>query len=235
MGGATPGENRFQNRSGPAGDLNAGTRGKFSEAQTEERLRVHAIAIATGSPTYQQIVDLWKEKGIDITVQSEKEWRQSNRIRIEKQKSDLIESGEITIPVVSEEVLSDSMMTMALEGSRLAKHLRARAMRLLVSIKLDGSETDEDRKKNQEKLKILELFLEKYNETSKTIKDQLDTLFTFSSKIKIKDHRIQKLVDKRFNQRFKEVQEEDEIIEDGEITDTVREKILGGDEVVKED
>ena len=228
-------QNKFNNHSGPGarggGDLNPGGRGKFNEAQTEERLRVHAIAIATGSPSMKQIVERWHEIGIDITLQSEKEWRQSNRVRIEKRKSDLIESGDLQIPIVSEEVLSDSMMTMTLESSRLSRQLRTKALKLLNDLSLDGGEDEEGRKKNREKLKILEILLTQYNATNKSIKDQLDALFSFSSKIKIKDHRIQKLVDKKFNDKFAKIQESDEtIIDDGEITDSVRDKLLGADE-----
>lgn len=225
--GAELGENRFSNRSGPKGDVNPGNRGKFNEAQTEERLKIHAIAIATGSPTYQQIVQHWHEKGIDISLQSEKEWRQANRTKIEKRKSDLIESGEISIPVVSEEVLSDSMMTLSLEASNLSRHLRLAALKLLKKVNLEASKDKEERLAQKEILDKFSVIVDKYNDTNAAIKDKLKTLFDFSSKIKIKDNKIQKLVDKKFNQRFIEHQEaEEDFVEDGEITDDIRSKFF---------
>ncbi len=99
--------NPFQNYSGPSG-LNRGGNGKFTPSQTIERTKLHAISLALGTPTLAQIIGIWKERfSIDITIPSEKEWRASNRDAIEKKKLELVESGEIKIPVISEEVLSD--------------------------------------------------------------------------------------------------------------------------------
>lgn len=230
-GAAKPGENRFKNSIGFRGDLNTGNRGKFSETQTEERLRIHAIALATGSPTYAQIVEYWKERfGIDIALQTEKEWRNSNKDRIEKKKHELIESGEIQVPVVSEEVLSDSMMNLTIQTGRAAQDIRKKAQKVLNQIKLEGSDNEEDRARNEEKLDIYKALTDSLFKLNRNMKDQLDSLFQFSSKIKIKDKKIQRIVDEQFDERMKKAQEfeDEELDSDPEITEEMRKKLLEG-------
>jgi hypothetical protein len=226
---AQPGENRFQNRSGPGGDTNPGSNGKFNEAQTEDRARVHAISIATGSPTIPQIVLYFKERyNIDIALQTEKSWRASNRERIDRKKMELIETGEIKIPVVSEEVLSDSMLELTIQTSRLSQGIRKRAQAALLKLNLDGSDTEESREKNLEVLEIFKTLSSALSQANKSIKDQLDSLFSFSSKIKIKDKEVQKLVDKHFDSKMKTANEAEEADEDEptEITDEMRKQLL---------
>ncbi len=223
-------QNNFNNHSGPGGDINPGNRGKFSEAQTEDRLRVHAISIATGSPTIPQIVQYWKERyGIDIALQTEKTWRQSSRERIDRKKLELIETGEIKIPVVSEEALSDSMMSLTIKTSRLSEAMRRKAHMVLQNINFNGSKTEAEKEINEEKLEIFKVLTDSLAKTNRAIKDQLDSLFGFSSKIKIKDKEVQKIVDKHFDERMKTANEEDDEFEDVgnvEITDEMRQKLL---------
>jgi hypothetical protein len=224
------GRNTFQNRSGPGGDVNPGNNGKFNDAQTEDRLRIHAISIATGSPTIPQMVTYYKERyGIDIALQTEKTWRASNRERIDRKKMELIESGEIKVPVVSEEVLSDSMLELTIQTSRLSQGIRKRAQQSLLKINLEGSDTEEAREKNLEILAVFKTLSSSLALTNKAIKDQLDSLFGFSSKIKIKDKEVQKLVDKHFDSKMKTANEAEEADEDEptEITDEMRNQLLG--------
>ncbi len=222
-------QNNFNNHSGVPGDLYPG-RSKFSEAQTEERLRVHAISIATGSPTIPQIVELWKEKfGIEIALQTCKSWRQSNRERIERKKMELIESGEIKVPVVSEEVLCDSMMELTIKTSRLSQAIQRKAMTTLALIETDGHDDFKAKEKNQERLEVFKALTDSLAKANKNIKDQLDSLFGFASKIKIKDKEVQKLVDKHFDEKMRVANEEDEdfeVVSDMEITDEMRKKLL---------
>lgn len=228
--GPEAGENRFSNKSGPKGELNPGGRSKFNPEQQQDRLRVHAIAIATGTPTFAQIVDYWKEKyNIDVTVPTEKEFRKVNRNKIERLKGDLIESGDISIPVVSEEILADSLMDVAIQTSSIAKDIRKKATAVLRRIKVEGTTTDEEAKANKEAIKLFEILVESMSKLNKNTTDQIDKLFGFSSKIKIKDKRVQQLVDERFNERMRTAEEadEDEEIADGElITDEVRQALL---------
>lgn len=223
--------NTFQNRSGPTGEINPGSNGKFSARQTEDRLRVHAISIATGSPTIKQMLVYYKEThGIDITEQTEKSWRASNRERIDRKKMELIESGEIQIPVVSEEVLSDSMLNLTIRTTKLSEDIRKRSQQSLLKLNLVGSDTPEARAKNLEILEIFKTLSTSLSQVNKTIKDQLDSLFGFSSKIKIKDKEVKKLVDKHFDSKMKtanEAEEDEQEEGDIEITDEVRRKILG--------
>jgi hypothetical protein len=221
--------NRFQNRSGPSGETNPGSNGKFSEKQTEDRLRLHAISIATGSPTIPQLIIYYKERyGIDIALQTEKTFRQSNRERIDRKKMELIESGEIKVPVVSEEVLSDSMLELTIQTSRLSQAIRKRAQAVLLKINIDGSPTEGEREMNLERLEIFKTLSSSLSQANKAIKDQLDSLFGFSSKIKIKDKEVKKLVDNHFESKMKSLNEAEEADEDSEteITDELRQKLL---------
>lgn len=222
------GRNNFQNRSGPGGDINAGPNSKFTPNQVEERLRVHAISVATGSPTLQQICDHLQERfGVSCTVPTEKSWRASNRERIDKKKMDLIEKGEIHIPVVSEQVLSDSMLNLTINTTRLSESLRKKANLVLQKITLEGSANDTEREKNEERLEVFKILTDSLAKMNKNIKDQIDSLFVFSSKIKIKDKEVQKIVDKHFDSKLKAINEADEE-EDGEveITDELRQKLI---------
>ena len=221
-------QNNFQNFSGPnLGKRNLGVKGKFNDQQIEERTRVHAIAIATGTPTYVDIVALWAEKfGIQIAVVSEKEWRATNRNRIEKKKHELIETGEIAIPVVSEEVLADSMMGLTIATSVTVRDIRSKARKFLQQIKTRNDLTPEEKETNKDNLRFFTTLVNCMHKLNGSVTNQLESMFAFSSKIKIKDKKLAQLVDERFNERIQEFQEDNEIDEETEITDEDRAKLL---------
>lgn len=217
--------NPFQNYSGPSG-LNRGGNGKFTPSQTQERLKVHAKSLVVGVPTIAQIVEIWKERfNINITIPSEKEWRGSNREAIEKTKLELIESGEITVPVVSEEVLSDSLMNTAISTSRLAKDIQKTARIVMRKINLDG---DDDIELVKVRINAFKVFTDAAHKLNSSFTEQTTQLFAMSGKIKIKDHKIRELVDKQFDERMQKADNEDEDIADPmefEVTDAMREKL----------
>lgn len=222
-------DSKFQNRSISFGNVNAGPNSKFSGQQIDERLKVHAISIATGSPTIKEIVAYWMEKfQIDITEQSEKEWRKNNKDRIEKKKHQLIESGDLNIPVVSEQVLSDSMLTLVLSNSRTHNHLQKQIDNVLKKINIEEVGDPEIDKKNKEYLKIFDCLQTAHSNVNKSITDGMRHLFVFAGKIKVKDSQIKKLVDDQFSEKFSKAQEL-EIDNEAEIDDETREKILNGD------
>lgn len=111
----------FQNPNKIRGDHNRGGKGLFSDDQIEDRLKVHAIAMANGNhPTTREICQLWKEKyGITIAEQSERAWRVSNADRIRRKRIELINSGEIDVPVVSNREIADNVQTLL---SAVGKH-----------------------------------------------------------------------------------------------------------------
>ncbi len=217
--------NNFQNYSGPAG-LNRGGNGKFTPSQTQDRIKVHAISIATGTPTLAQIVNLWKEKyNIDITLPSEKEWRGSNREIIEKKKLELVENGEIAIPIISEEVLSDSLLNNAIQTSDLLKKMRKKTRLLLQTIDV---EKDGGTDKFKDRLALLKAYATIAHQLDKNFTDQTLKLFAMSGKIKVKDQQITKLVDIRFQERYEKAQEGEDDIADPmemEVNDEMREKL----------
>ena len=219
-------ENRFNNHSGPKNYLR-GNKSKFTPVQLNDRLRVHALSVATGSPTIKEIVSYWKEKyNIDITIVSETEWRASNRDDIEKKKAELVEDGQLSIPVVSEEILADTMMSMVLSNARTAKKIKFQLDKLLSKLQLDdpGNSKTIDRQ-NNEIIKLLKPLKDSYVDINSSITDELKHLFMFSGKIKIKDHQIRKLVDERLEQHIDEKEDIDGLLPLQEITDEMRESI----------
>lgn len=173
------GNNTFHNTSGPRGGINPGSRSKFTPNQTEERVTVHARAIATGSPTIQAIVDHWyTEHGITITYQSEKEWRKSNRNIIEKKRQELIESGDIEVPVVGKKVLADSLMTLVIENGSTISLLRRKVKKIVDNIGLDGKD-----EKLKEKLSIFNSYAEAMGKLGNNITKQFAQMSDLSGLI----------------------------------------------------
>lgn len=111
--------NHFLNRSGPHGDVNNGTRGKFNEAQTEERTKLHARSIATKFPSMPQMLQIYKEKfNIDISLESEKQWRKTNWDMIQKKKQEMISTGDLEVTTIGVKALADSVQTLVIDSSK---------------------------------------------------------------------------------------------------------------------
>lgn len=182
-------ENRFNNTSGPNLDYNYGVKGKFTPDQSRERLKVHAIAIATGFPNYEQIVSQWKQRfGIDITVQSEKEWRKSNRNKIEKKKQELIESGDIDVPIVSDKVLADNLNVLLIENCRMAKEIRVKASKVLKTIETDDfGKDDGTMRKTKEKVMVFEALMGAYDKTNNAIVKSFEKMSDLAGRAKMVD------------------------------------------------
>ena len=217
--------NHFNNRSGPAGDINPGNRGKFSESQIADRYRVHAIALARGGTTIQQIVDHWKEKyGIDISTQSEKEWRKSNIEKIQKKKMEMINKGDILIPEVGEEVLNNSMLDLTISTTQLSAKLRQKVQNLVHSLDFSKiGESPEEDKTITQKVKFIKSLAGDLSLLNGDISEQIETMFRMAGKIKIKDKNIEKVIAERVNERVGTLQEDDL---PKEISDEDRSKFL---------
>lgn len=167
----------FTNRSSVnRGDANRGNRGLFTEAQTLERLRVHAKSIAVKYPTVGQIVALWKEKyDITITEYSERQWRRSNWKLIEKTKQQLIESGEIETSVVGPKALSDSLSSLSIDTTKSMIEIRKKLH--VVIGKIDPEATDKDKvARNKENTRLFEALTEGLTKLSNSLTKQLSTL-----------------------------------------------------------
>lgn len=181
----------FNNTSGPNLDNNYGNKGKFTTEQLKERLKVHAIAITTGFPTYPQIVAQWKERfNIDIAVQSEKEWRKSNRLKIEKMRQSLIESGDIEVPIVSIKVLADNLNVLIYDNCKIAKQIREKASRVLKKIdeeKLDGKEAGEENKNLKMKIQVFSALMDAYDKANKGIVTSFDKMADLAGKAQMSD------------------------------------------------
>jgi hypothetical protein len=176
--------NRFNNTSGPNLENNYGNKGKFTPEQAKERLKLHAMAVATGYPTHQQIVDQWKDRfGIEISVQSEKEWRKSNKNRIEVEKQRLIEIGEIEVPVISDKVLADNMNVLVTENCRLNTLVRQKITKLIRDIDTDKlDEMDPNKLKN--KMMVFEAYSAFFDKTTNAIVKSFDKMSDFAGKVK---------------------------------------------------
>jgi hypothetical protein len=215
--------NRFNNTSGPNLENNYGCKGKFTPDQQKERLKLHAVAIATGYPTYEQIVAQWKERfQIEITVQSEKEWRKSNRNKIEKKKQELIEAGEIEVPIVSDKVLADSLNVLMIDNCKLANQVRRKATTLLKDIEVTDLKGDkESSMKTREKLLLFEGLMGAYDKLNTAIVKSFEKMSDLAGRAKMVDAKsgaedeetVRKLTreddDEDFNPADVEISEED--------------------------
>jgi hypothetical protein len=182
-------ENRFNNTSGPNLEFNYGVKGKFTPDQSRERLKVHAIAIATGFPTYEQIIAQWKERfNIDITMQSEKEWRKSNRNKIEKKKQELIESGDIDVPIVSDKVLADNLNVLMIDNCKLANQVRQKASSVLTKIKTDDFKgSKESVQETKEKILVFEALMGAYDKLNTAIVKSFEKMSDLAGRAKLVD------------------------------------------------
>lgn len=182
--------NPFNNTSGPNLENNYGNKGKFSPDQQKERLKVHAIAIATGFPTYQQIIAQWKERfSIEITEQSEKEWRKSNRIKIEKKKQELIESGDIDVPIVSDKVLADNLNVLMIDNCKLANQVRQKASKVLKDIEPDKLGDKENSLKVKERLQVFEALMGAYDKLNTAVIKSFEKMSDLAGRAKLVDAR----------------------------------------------
>lgn len=181
--------NRFNNTSGPNLENNYGCKGKFTPDQSLERLKVHAVAIATGFPTYEQIVAQWKERfNIEITTQSEKEWRKSNRNKIEKKKQELIESGDIEVPIVSDKVLADNLNVLMIDNCKLANQVRQKASKVLKNIETEGLKgSKESFQETKEKVMVFESLMNAYDKLNTAVIKSFEKMSDLAGRAKMVD------------------------------------------------
>jgi hypothetical protein len=178
----------FNNTSGPNLDNNYGNKGKFTTEQQKERLKVHAIAITTGFPTYQQIVAQWKERfNIDIAIQSEKEWRKSNRLKIEKTRQALIESGDIEVPIVSIKVLADNLNVLIIDNCKIAKQIREKASKVLKKIDEEKMGAETEGKDLRLKVFVFSELMDAYDKANKGIVSSFDKMADLAGKAQMSD------------------------------------------------
>jgi hypothetical protein len=221
----------FNNTSGPNLENNYGNKGKFSPDQQKERLKVHAIAIATGFPTYQQIIAQWKERfGIEIAEQSEKEWRKSNRNKIEKKKQELIESGDIDVPIVSDKVLADNLNVLMIDNCKLANQVRQKASKVLKDIepdKLDGNK--ESAMKTKERLAVFEALMGAYDKLNTAVIKSFEKMSDLAGRAKLVDAKAGADEEKIQRLTREDDDEDDEKFDptDTEISDEDRKAIAG--------
>lgn len=219
-------QNNFNNHSGP-GDYLGGNRSKFTESQLADRTKLHAVAIATGYPTVAQIVQTWKDKyGIDITIQSEKEWRKSNRNKIEKKKQELIESREIDIPVVSDRALSDNLMTAMIQTGRFCKDVQKKAMSVMGKISVEDAGTKSSFAKNKELVMIFTALSEACAKVENGMTKKFLMMSELSGRVKLSDSKS-KEADEDFQEKLEAAQGDDKEFDpaDAEISDEDRQAL----------
>lgn len=109
--------NHFQNRTGPKGDWYNGTRGKFNESQTEFRAKLHARSMATHFPKMAEFPSIFKEKfNIDISLESEKQWRRCNLELINKKRQEMVETGEIEVVTIGPKAISENLQAVIVKS-----------------------------------------------------------------------------------------------------------------------
>lgn len=165
------------------GDVNRGNKGLFTEEQTRERIRVHAKAVALKYPTITEIVRIWKDKyDIDITRESEAQWRKSNWSLIEKTKQGMVESGEIQTITTGPKALSESLSTLSLDTTKTMIDMR-RKLHLVMSKINVGADTDKEHDRNRENIKLFSAITDGLTKLSNSLTKQLLTLVELSGGI----------------------------------------------------
>lgn len=179
--------NSFGNTSGPNLDINYGNKSKFTPDQTKERIKIHALAVATGYPTYKQILEGWKERfNIDISEQSEKEWRKANKTKILMKKQELIDLGEIEIPIISDKVLADNLNVLVTSSCGFNKQLKESAIRKLKDLegaKIDASNLEEVKVK----IAVFNAIMSAYDKTTTAIVKSFEKMSDLSGRAKMTD------------------------------------------------
>lgn len=116
-------------------DPNSGTRGKLNSEQIQERIELHAKRLINGSPTVQQICNIWWEKyGITMHHQTEKEWalRENNKKAIQCEVERLLSSGEEQVASINDHALVATLAVGAKENATIVK-LTTQAIKTLLN------------------------------------------------------------------------------------------------------
>jgi hypothetical protein len=107
----------FWNRS-DENDVNRGVNSKLTSEQIEERHRLHAMRLAYGKPTIQEIVEHWFDKyGITLHYNSEKEWAWRNESAIIDTLNRMVDNGEIKLQLTDNSLVQ----TLSISGNDTAK------------------------------------------------------------------------------------------------------------------
>lgn len=120
-------------------DWNRGNNGKLNPDQLRERAVLHAKRLVFGKPTLQEIAEHWQTAyGISMHYNSEKEWGWRNEDTIEAVLNEMIESGEIKDPGLSETSLITTINKSGKETAKVIRELEKSLVSALRSVDLDG-------------------------------------------------------------------------------------------------
>jgi hypothetical protein len=105
---------------------------KFGPEQAKVRYQEHARALISGTTTLPQLVQLWKEKfGIEVSVNTEKEFRQRNRDKIDKIALEMIESGELSVPSIGAEAVTAAITGKLMVSKKLVESMQKNLVGML--------------------------------------------------------------------------------------------------------
>lgn len=176
--------NPFANRSGPRGDIHNGNKGKFSASQVEERVRLHAMSIATGYPRLTDLPGIFKEKyNIDISLPSEKTWRKSNMDLILKKQQEMIDKGEIEVTTIGPKAISENLQALVVSNIKTLKKMAKKLDECLDKVNDDTHAEIEGmkiKKAKNEALERLQVISEAHSKLNGAVTKQLDTLVNVS-------------------------------------------------------
>jgi len=240
-------------------DINNGVKGKFPPDILEERYRLHAQRRLTKSPTIKTICAYFKkEHHIEVAEQSEKEWAlvEKNSMVINEVGNDMIKTGEIHLPALSEELLTASLVSGAKDNAEIVKLVKNKTKELVKSVdgeiapyticditksqymSAEKSLRNEYDKKAKMELDVQKTKVSMLKDLSKVGKDASDSLLALIEKadsINKRQAGIKALVEKKAqtlsNARLKTNGEipVGDVFEDAEIISDVR-KLVGYDE-----
>ena len=237
-------------------DINNGVRGKFPPDALEERYRLHAQRRLTKSPTIKTICAYFKkEHHIEVAEQSEKEWalKEKNSMVINEVGNDMIKTGEIQLPALSDELLMASLVSGAKDNAGIVKLVKNKTKELIKNVdgelapysicditksqymEADKTLRNEYDKKAEMELKVQKTKVSMLKDISKVGKDASDSLLALIEKadsINKRSAGIKALVDKKAqtlsNARLKTNKDipVGDVFEDAEVVESVR-KMVG--------
>lgn len=228
-----------------------GNVGKLTPEQTKLRARKHAMRLAGGKPTIQEIADSWmQESGISMSYYGEKDWALRNDELIQSATIELIEMGEIKLQPFTETSLLNTLKVSGNETGKVIKKVERSIISVLdaIDIKFDPmealgiKEADYDAadnitreimdKKMAAEASRNKLRLKMVESLAVILKDQkkilLDTVTVANDLYQSSEARM-KQIDRKISHQVGEIlQEKDKSELDGEveITDADRERVF---------
>lgn len=228
-----------------------GNVGKLNPEQVKVRAKKHALRLATGRPTVQEIADFWmREYGISMSYFGEKDWASRNDDAIQAATIEMVESGEIKIQAFTETSLLNTLKVSGHETGKVIKKIEKSIIGILDSFDIDldpmkklgitdeqyaaadeksqralDKKIDAENARNKLRVKIVESYALILKDQKKIL---LETVQVANNLYQNSETRM-KQIEKRVGHTVAEIlteKDKNELDSDVEITDADRERVL---------